>query len=64
MSLFTFVFICYFPLDDLSSRVRQTGKDEYDTSLEEEKKHSAVTGSVFQGLRADLEGWVEFSCQP
>jgi Protein of unknown function (DUF3684) len=34
----------------------KTGKDEYDSSVEEEAAYA--TGSVFQGLRADLEGFV------
>ncbi|KAH9485292.1 hypothetical protein JR316_0002200 [Psilocybe cubensis] len=33
-----------------------TAKDEYDASLEEEAKHPEATGSIFQGLRADLDG--------
>ncbi|KDR75405.1 hypothetical protein GALMADRAFT_227055 [Galerina marginata CBS 339.88] len=33
-----------------------TAKDEYDASLEEEVKQPEATGSIFQGLRADLEG--------
>jgi hypothetical protein len=37
----------------------QTGKDEYDASVKAEEKAAYATGSVFQGLRADLEGCVE-----
>ncbi|KAI0933780.1 hypothetical protein AcW1_005516 [Taiwanofungus camphoratus] len=33
-----------------------TGKDEYDASKKEDEKQPEATGSVFQGLRADLEG--------
>ncbi|KAF8894925.1 hypothetical protein CPB84DRAFT_1816083 [Gymnopilus junonius] len=33
-----------------------TAKDEYDASLEEEARQPEATGSIFQGLRADLEG--------
>ncbi|PPQ89567.1 hypothetical protein CVT25_012239 [Psilocybe cyanescens] len=33
-----------------------TAKDEYDSSLEEEAKQPEATGSIFQGLRADLDG--------
>ncbi|KAI0252773.1 hypothetical protein BJV78DRAFT_1198868 [Lactifluus subvellereus] len=33
-----------------------TGKDEYDSSVRAEEKTAHATGSVFQGLRADLEG--------
>lgn len=36
----------------------QTGKDEYDASVKAEEKAAYATGSVFQGLRADLEGFV------
>lgn len=34
----------------------QTGKSEYDASKEDDEKQPANTGSVFQGLRADIEG--------
>ncbi|OCH90810.1 hypothetical protein OBBRIDRAFT_834709 [Obba rivulosa] len=33
-----------------------TGKDEYDASKKEDEKQPKATGSIFQGLRADLEG--------
>lgn len=33
-----------------------TGKDEYDSSVKAEERAAYATGSVFQGLRADLEG--------
>ncbi|KAI1790758.1 hypothetical protein LXA43DRAFT_921512 [Ganoderma leucocontextum] len=33
-----------------------TGKDAYDASKKEDEKQGRSTGSVFQGLRADLEG--------
>ncbi|CAE6441272.1 unnamed protein product [Rhizoctonia solani] len=33
-----------------------TGKDEYDASKKEDEKEFRDTGSVFQGLRADLDG--------
>jgi hypothetical protein len=33
------------------------GKDEYDSSVRAEEE-AAYTGSVFEGLRADLEGFV------
>ncbi|KAL6309180.1 hypothetical protein BKA93DRAFT_925530 [Sparassis latifolia] len=33
-----------------------TGKDEYDASKKEDEKQPEMTGSVFQGLRADLDG--------
>lgn len=34
----------------------QTGKDEYDASKKEDERSPQGTGSVFQGLRADIEG--------
>jgi hypothetical protein len=37
----------------------QTAKDEYDKSKKEDELHAYATGSIFQGLRADLEGYVE-----
>lgn len=40
----------------------QTGKDEYDLSVEEEKSQPVPCGSVFQGLRADLNGSVPRLC--
>ncbi|KAF8497462.1 hypothetical protein F5888DRAFT_1829389 [Russula emetica] len=33
-----------------------TGKDEYDSNVRAEEEAAYATGSVFQGLRADLEG--------
>jgi hypothetical protein len=36
----------------------QTGKEEYDSSVKAEEEAAYATGSVFQGLRADLEGFV------
>ncbi|KAI8998895.1 hypothetical protein BD414DRAFT_519966 [Trametes punicea] len=33
-----------------------TGKAEYDASKREDEKHGRTAGSVFQGLRADLDG--------
>jgi hypothetical protein len=36
----------------------KTGKDEYDSSVRAEEEAEYATGSVFQGLRADLEGFV------
>ncbi|KAI9067076.1 hypothetical protein FKP32DRAFT_1644765 [Trametes sanguinea] len=33
-----------------------TGKTEYDASKSEDEKQGRTTGSVFQGLRADIEG--------
>ena len=36
----------------------QTGKDAYDSSVKAEGRAAYATGSVFQGLRADLEGFV------
>jgi hypothetical protein len=34
----------------------KTTKEEYDGSIKEDEKHPFATGSVFQGLRADLDG--------
>jgi hypothetical protein len=34
----------------------KTAKDEYDASIKEDENQPFATGSVFQGLRADLEG--------
>jgi hypothetical protein len=34
----------------------KTAKDEYDASVKEDEKQSFATGSIFQGLRADLNG--------
>jgi hypothetical protein len=36
----------------------KTGKDEYDSSVRAEEEAAYATGGVFQGLRADLEGFV------
>ena len=36
----------------------QTGKEEYDSSIKADEEVAHATGSVFQGLRADLEGFV------
>jgi hypothetical protein len=36
----------------------QTGKEEYDSSVKAEKEATYTTESVFQELRADLEGFV------
>ncbi|KAF7792228.1 hypothetical protein EIP86_003262 [Pleurotus ostreatoroseus] len=33
-----------------------TGKDEYDASRKEDEQYPHATGSVFQGLRADMDG--------
>ncbi|KAH9946348.1 uncharacterized protein BXZ73DRAFT_86493 [Epithele typhae] len=33
-----------------------TGKKEYDASKSEDTKHGRPTGSIFQGLRADIDG--------
>ncbi|KAH7929282.1 hypothetical protein BV22DRAFT_1081369, partial [Leucogyrophana mollusca] len=44
------------PPQQLSYSLIYTGKDEYDNSVLEEKKQPLSSGSVFQGLRADLNG--------
>jgi hypothetical protein len=36
----------------------QTGKEEYDSSVKAEEEATYATESVFQGLRADLDGFV------
>lgn len=36
----------------------QTAKDEYDASKKDDDKQTFSTGSIFQGLRADLDGYV------
>ena len=36
----------------------QTGKEEYDTIVKAEEEVTCATGNLFQGLRADLEGFV------
>ncbi|GLB37239.1 putative protein of unknown function (DUF3684) [Lyophyllum shimeji] len=33
-----------------------TAKDEYDASVKEDEQQPSTTGSIFQGLRADLDG--------
>ena len=38
--------------------VSQMGKEEYDSTVKAEGEVAYATGSVFQGLRADLEGFV------
>ncbi len=38
--------------------VVQTGKEEYDLGVKAEEEAAYSTGSVFQELRADLEGFV------
>jgi hypothetical protein len=38
-----------------------TAKDEYDASKKEDEQQSFATGSIFQGLRADIEGFVHMS---
>ena len=45
-----------FSISVLSSA--QTGKEEYDLSVKAQEEAAYATGSVFQGLRADLEGFV------
>jgi hypothetical protein len=36
----------------------QTGKEDYDSSIKVEEEAAYAIGSVFQGLQADLEGFV------
>ena len=42
-------------------RISQMGKEEYDLSVNAEEEASYATRSVFQMLRADLEGFVAYS---
>ncbi|KZT11459.1 uncharacterized protein LAESUDRAFT_720694 [Laetiporus sulphureus 93-53] len=44
------------PPTSLRIELIYTGKDEYDASKEEDEEQPEITGSVFQGLRADLDG--------
>lgn len=44
------------PPNHLNYSLIYTGKDEYNVSLDEEKSQPVSSGSVFQGLRADLNG--------
>lgn len=44
------------PPNHLKYSLIYTGKDDYDVSVEEEKRQPVSCGSVFQGLRADLNG--------
>ncbi|KAI0037007.1 hypothetical protein K488DRAFT_75577 [Vararia minispora EC-137] len=44
------------PPSKLKYELIYTGKPEYDASVKEEEKGRFATGSVFQGLRADLDG--------
>ncbi|KAG6857275.1 hypothetical protein H0H87_007108 [Tephrocybe sp. NHM501043] len=44
------------PPNKLKYELIYTAKDEYDASKREEEQQPATIGSIFQGLRADLEG--------
>ncbi|KZT69065.1 hypothetical protein DAEQUDRAFT_751065 [Daedalea quercina L-15889] len=44
------------PPTNMSLHLIYTGKDEYDASRKDDEKQPEKTGSVFQGLRADIEG--------
>ncbi|KAF5355265.1 hypothetical protein D9758_006047 [Tetrapyrgos nigripes] len=44
------------PPSKLKYELIYTGKDQYDASKKEDEQLPYTTGSVFQGLRADLEG--------
>jgi hypothetical protein len=48
---------CIRPQKLINSRVKM-GKDEYDRSLSHEQNQSTAIGSIFRGLRADLDGLV------
>lgn len=42
----------------LALSLAHMGKEEYDSSVKAEEKAAYATRSLFQGLRADLEGFV------
>ncbi|KAH9934863.1 uncharacterized protein B0H18DRAFT_1114703 [Fomitopsis serialis] len=44
------------PPANMNLNLIYTGKDEYDASRKDDEKQPEKTGSVFQGLRADIEG--------
>ncbi|KAH7882874.1 hypothetical protein F5I97DRAFT_1930497 [Phlebopus sp. FC_14] len=44
------------PPTQLKYNLIYTGKDEYDQSVSDEKNQPVACGSIFQGLRADLNG--------
>ncbi|TFY51778.1 hypothetical protein EVJ58_g10387 [Rhodofomes roseus] len=44
------------PPANMNLHLIYTGKDEYDASKKDDEKQPEKTGSVFQGLRADIEG--------
>ncbi|KAG6829550.1 hypothetical protein H0H92_004219 [Tricholoma furcatifolium] len=44
------------PPNKLKYELIYTANDEYDASVKEEEQQPASTGSIFQGLRADLDG--------
>ncbi|KAJ2913257.1 hypothetical protein MD484_g7175, partial [Candolleomyces efflorescens] len=41
---------------NVNLNVAKTGKRQYDASIQEDSIYPSSTGSIFQGLRADLEG--------
>ncbi|KAL0956086.1 hypothetical protein HGRIS_002254 [Hohenbuehelia grisea] len=44
------------PPSTLKYQLIYTGKDDYDASKKQDEEQAFSTGSIFQGLRADLEG--------
>lgn len=44
------------PPTKLKYELIYTAKDEYDASIKEDEQQPSATGSIFQGLRADLDG--------
>ncbi|KAJ7188459.1 hypothetical protein C8R46DRAFT_1171527 [Mycena filopes] len=44
------------PPDKIKYELIYTAKDEYDASKNEDEQQPFATGSIFQGLRADIEG--------
>lgn len=56
MSSYMYVLEDLWGMRDLTQR--RPEKNEYDTSKQEDEKASQATGSIFQGLRADIDGYV------
>lgn len=51
------IYVCQSPTSvSRDTNVFQTGKDEYDASKKEDGVQPKATDSLFQGLRADLDG--------
>ena len=52
------MLVLAFSLSPKGTYYGQTGKDEYDSSKKEDETQHKATGTVFQGLRADIDGYV------